>query len=139
MAEQVGAICYRPDGAGHIEVLLITTRETQRWTIPKGWPIKGLKAHEAAEREAWEEAGIKGKVKKKPIGYFTYLKVLEAGKSVPSLVQVHLLAVESQGDNFPEHGQRTTEWMPLPEAARRVREPELKGLFTRLRDLESGD
>ena len=90
MVEQVGAICFRTGLQGSIEVLLVTTRETGRWTIPKGWPIKGLKSHEAAEREAWEEAGVKGKARKSPLGYFTYLKTLDDGTKVPSLVEVSL-------------------------------------------------
>nr|WP_245472365.1 NUDIX hydrolase [Rhizobium jaguaris] len=111
MARQVGAICFRRGKARSIEVLLITTRETQRWSIPKGWPIKGLKAHEVAEREAWEEAGVIGTVKKKPFGYYTYLKILGIDKVVPSMVQVHLLKVEKGFGEFPESGQRILEWL----------------------------
>ena len=53
-AQQIGAICYRTNEMGAVEVLLITTRDSGRWTIPKGWPIENLKPHQAAEREAWE-------------------------------------------------------------------------------------
>jgi len=132
MVEQFGAICFRTDGEAHIEVVLITTRETRRWTIPKGWPIKGLKGHEVAEREAWEEAGIRGKAKKKAFGYYTYLKVLASQESIPSMVEVHLLQVEKICDKFPERKERTIEWVSPVEAAMRVEEPELKGLFARL-------
>ncbi|WP_244425824.1 NUDIX domain-containing protein [Rhizobium etli] len=62
--EQFGALWPREEPRGGSEVLLITTRETGRWTIPKGWPIKGLAPHEVVEREAWEEAGVKGRAKK---------------------------------------------------------------------------
>ncbi|PZM08961.1 NUDIX hydrolase [Rhizobium tubonense] len=127
--EQFGAICFRIGSDGCAEVLLVTTRETRRWTIPKGWPIKGLKAHEVAEREAWEEAGVKGKVKKKPAGYYTYLKTLDGGNRVPAMVEVHLLAVDTVFDKFPEYKERTIEWMSPFEAASRVDEPELKGLL----------
>ncbi|MBB4566881.1 NUDIX hydrolase [Rhizobium leucaenae] len=132
MVEQFGAICSRTGADGAIEVLLITTRETHRWTIPKGWPIKGLKPNEVAEREAWEEAGVKGKAKKKPFGYYTYLKVLDAENATPSMVEVHLLEVEKVCSKFPERKQRTTEWLSPLEAALRVQEPELKGLLARL-------
>ncbi|MGY5806370.1 NUDIX hydrolase [Rhizobium sp. LEGMi198b] len=131
-AEQFGTICFRPRGDGMVEVLLITTRETGRWTIPKGWPIKGLKPHQVAEREAWEEAGIKGKVKKASFGYYSYLKTLVDGSVVPSIVEVHLLRTEQASEKFPERGQRLLEWMVPEEAAFRVQEPELKGLFRKL-------
>ena len=57
---QVAALPYRPDPDGNIRVMLITSRETQRWVIPKGNLIKGLRAHEAAAQEAFEEAGVEG-------------------------------------------------------------------------------
>lgn len=128
-AAQVGALCFRISEVGQIEVLLITTRETRRWTIPKGWPIKGLKPHEVAEREAWEEAGIKGKAKKKPYGHYTYLKRLADSRTVPAVVEVHALEVKEACDNFPEIGQRVLIWLPPVEAALQVPEPELKGLL----------
>ncbi|MDK4715363.1 NUDIX hydrolase [Rhizobium sp. CNPSo 4039] len=131
MAEQYGAVCFRYRETKALEILLITTRETKRWMIPKGWPIKGLDGGQVAEREAWEEAGVRGKIKKGTFGYFTYLKSLDADQAIPSLVEVHLLEVRKQSRNFPESGQRTIQWMVPEEAARRVREPELKGLLMR--------
>jgi 8-oxo-dGTP pyrophosphatase MutT (NUDIX family) len=130
--EQFGAVCLRTGSQGRIEILLVTTRETRRWTIPKGWPIKGLKPHEVAEREAWEEAGVKGRAKKRPLGYYTYLKTLADGNKAPTMVEVHLLAVDKVSDKFPECRERTIEWMSPVEAATRVEEPELKGLLVAL-------
>jgi 8-oxo-dGTP pyrophosphatase MutT (NUDIX family) len=127
--EQFGAICFRGVPTGAKEVLLVTTRETHRWTIPKGWPIKGLKPHEVAEREAWEEAGVRGKARKKPAGYYTYLKTLGDESRAPTIVQVHLLEVQKLCEKFPEHKERTLEWVSPVEATRRVKEPELKGLL----------
>lgn len=132
LAEQFGAICVRLRADHKVEVLLITTRQTQRWIIPKGWPIKGLKPHEVAEREAWEEAGVKGSAKEDPFGYYTYLKVLDAENTIPSMVQVHILEVKKICGKFPEAKQRTTQWLPPLEAASCVWEPELKGLISRL-------
>ncbi|WP_245472287.1 NUDIX hydrolase [Rhizobium jaguaris] len=106
----------------------ITTRETKRWTIPQGWSIKGLEPHQAAKREAREEAGVKGKVKKKPFGYFTYVKTLTDGQRVPPVVQVHLLETRTTRSHFPEKGQRDLVWLPASEASLLVEEPELKGL-----------
>lgn len=131
--EQYAAICFRrkPE-SGVIETLLITTRESCRWSIPKGWMMEKKKPHQVAEREAWEEAGIKGKAKKKPLGYFTYLKTLDAGEKIPSIVQVHLIEATAIDPQFPEKGQRTIAWFPPHEAAALVREPELKGLLAKV-------
>lgn len=135
--QQFAAICHRKSAEGAIEVLLITTRETRRWSLPKGWAIKGLKPHEVAQREAWEEAGVVGKAKKKPFGRFTYVKTLKSGRKVASFVQVHLVGVERVEDAFPERGQREFAWRSPLEAATLVQEPELKhllaGLDTRVR------
>ncbi|MGR9222508.1 NUDIX hydrolase (plasmid) [Rhizobium leguminosarum] len=85
--QQYGALCFRntPNGP---KVLLITTRETRRWMIPKGWPIPGLKPRKVAEREAWEEAGVIARAKKKPFGEFFYDKLMQDGSgrdhSLPS-------------------------------------------------------
>lgn len=128
--EQYAAICYRrvPE-CEDAEMLVVTSRESGRWVVPKGWAIKGKKPHEVAAIEAYEEAGVRGKVKKKPFGYFTYLKQLADGNRVPCIVELHLLEVEQTLQDFPERGQRRAEWVSFVEAANRVREPELKGLL----------
>ncbi|CAN7700363.1 NUDIX hydrolase [Rhizobium rhizogenes] len=134
LAEQIGAICIRPAVDETVEVLLVTTSEKHHWTIPKGWAIDGLKPHEVAERKSWEKAGIRGKARENPFGYYTYLKVLDSETAMPSMVAVHVLDVEDESDTFPKSGQLTTEWLSPPEAAIRVEEPELKGLISRLMD-----
>ena len=130
--EQFAAICFRRLPKSDAEVLLITSRESGRWVVPKGWAIDGLAPHEVAEREAWEEAGVKGKAKKKPFGFYTYLKVLDTGERVPSIVQVHLVEARKIEDRFPEQAERLTKWLPPYEAAALVREPELKSLLGRV-------
>ncbi|NTH79205.1 NUDIX hydrolase [Agrobacterium rhizogenes] len=133
--EQYAALCYRRQPSGDsIEVLLITSRDSGRWVIPKGWPMEKKLAHQVAEREAWEEAGIKGKAKKKPFGYYTYLKLLDSGERIPSLVQVHLLEVSGVHAEFPEKDQRSIAWYRPYEAAALVREPELKSLLRMMED-----
>ncbi|TXI01406.1 MAG: NUDIX hydrolase [Rhizobium sp.] len=128
--EQYAAICYRKGPEREdAEVLVVTSRESGRWVIPKGWPIKGKKPHEVVAIEAFEEAGVRGKVKKKPFGYFTYLKHLDDDSRVPCIVELHLLEVEQTFLDFPERGQRRVEWVSFIEAANRVKEPELKGLL----------
>ncbi len=131
---QYGALCYRqaPDGNG-VEVLLITSRETARWVIPKGWPMKKKKPHEAAEIEALEEAGIRGRAERKPVGRYTYLKWLDNGDVAPCTVEVFQVEVTALATNFKERGQRELVWVSPDEAARRVREVELKSLIVAFR------
>ncbi|RUM19369.1 NUDIX domain-containing protein [Rhizobium vallis] len=130
--QQYGALCFRTIADDGLEVLLITTRETGRWTIPKGWPIDGLAPHEVAEREAWEEAGVKGRAKKRIFGHFVYIKSLEDGQQVPAFVEVHLLKAHDTKKRFPECKSRTLAWMRPAEAASLVYEPELRGLLRRM-------
>jgi 8-oxo-dGTP pyrophosphatase MutT (NUDIX family) len=129
--QQYAALCFRvrKKQAGQLEMLVMTSRDTGRWVIPKGWPMEGKKAHAVAEREAYEEAGVKGKVAKEPLGYFHYRKTLSNGMKVPVRVQVHALEVEDMLKTFPEKGSRKLEWVSCEEAARRVNEPELKDLI----------
>ena len=132
--QQYGAICFRymADGKS-IEILVVTSRDSGRWIIPKGWPMKKKKPFEAAEIEAWEEAGIRGVVKKKPIGRYTYLKLLDNGDVTPCVVDVFQIEATETRSDFKEHGERRREWVSPDEAARRVREVELKSLLVEFR------
>lgn len=127
--QQYAALCYRVDPILGLQVLLLTSRETRRWVIPKGWPMKGKKAHAVAEIESYEEAGVKGKAEKTAFGYYGYLKKLKSGLKVPVRVQVHLLQVETLLDEFPEVGTRDRVWTDCRDAASRVQEPELRNLI----------
>ncbi len=127
---QYGALCFRyGDGDGEIEILVITSRESGRWIVPKGWPMKGKEPHEAAAIEAWEEAGVRGKVRKTPVGRYTYLKELADGKVVPCVVDMFQVEAKEIRTEFKEQGQRRLDWVSPDEAARRVREIELKSLL----------
>ena len=119
---------------GLTRVLLLTSRETKRWVIPKGWPMKGRKPYEAAAQEALEEAGVTGQAKKKPTGTYTYFKRREAHFDV-CRVDVYLLVVRKQLETWREKGQREARWFTLDEAADMVQEPGLVALF---RTLASG-
>lgn len=129
---QVAALCYRETGAGK-KVLLVTSRGTGRWIVPKGWPIKGLEDAEAALQEAWEEAGVEAAdIQADPVGHYDYDKRLSCGDITPVKAQVYLAEVESLADHYPEDHQRKRRWFDQDEAAARVQEPELKAI---LRDL----
>ena len=73
--KQYAALPWRYAGSGR-EVLLISSRDTGRWVIPKGWPISDLDPSASAAREAWEEAGVRGKTETEPMGLYSYDKVL---------------------------------------------------------------
>jgi 8-oxo-dGTP pyrophosphatase MutT (NUDIX family) len=127
---QYAALPYRVADEA-IEVLLVTSRETQRWVIPKGWPMKGRKPYAAAAREALEEAGVIGKVGKTPIGVYHYVKRLKNGAPLLCTVDVFALQVVRQRKRWPEQHQRTGHWFTAAEAARAVDEPELQDLIDR--------
>lgn len=132
LRQQYAALCYRiPNGSTQPEVLLLTSRETRRWVIPKGWPMEGKKAHAVAEREAYEEAGVKGTVEPATFGHFDYDKKLRSGLVVTCRVEVHLLKVSKMCSDFPEKADRDLAWVSPAEAAERVNEPELKALIKR--------
>lgn len=128
--QQLGALCFRrhPD-TNALEILLITSRDSGRWVIPKGWPMKGRKPYKAAAIEAWEEAGVRGEIRKDPVGRYTYLKELDNGDVAPCIVDVYELKVTEVSVAFKELGQRQLDWVSFDEAARRVRELELKSII----------
>jgi len=116
---------------GKPRVLLITSRETRRWVVPKGWPMKGLSSAQAAATEAWEEAGVLGKISKDCVGFYGYRKVLSKSDALPIIVAVYPLLVKTVKDKYPEVGQRTRKWMSCKKAAERVHEPELRDILRR--------
>lgn len=129
--QQYGAICYREASDGTLEVLLLTSRDTGRWVIPKGWPMAAKPSHAVAAQEAYEEAGARGVADPQPAGSYIYTKVLDNGLRIPCRVQVHALKVDEMLADFPEKGSRKLEWTSFTEAANRVRESELKSLLRR--------
>lgn len=131
---QIAAIPIRRADAGAVEVLLITSRETRRWVVPKGWPWRKLKDHDAAAGEAWEEAGVRGRPNRNSVGTYTYDK-RENGDYRPIKVVVYLLEVENIADTWPEAAERHRQWFSPEDAAALVDEPELKGLLLGLEAL----
>lgn len=128
---QYGAICWRMH-RGKVEVLLITSRDTGRWVIPKGWPMEKRSPAQAAMQEAWEEAGVRGQVAESAMGTFNYTKVLNPKKSVQCAVQVFGLRVSELADKFPEKKERRRKWFAAEKAAGKVMEPELRDLLADL-------
>lgn len=125
---QVAALCWRMHG-GVPEVLLITSRDTGRWIVPKGWPMADRSAAATAAQEAWEEAGVQGDVAEASLGAFHYPKLYENADPRLCKVEVFALRVEGLAHRYPERGQRRRKWFGLAKAARRVVEPELRALI----------
>src|SRR3984885_648182 len=99
---QFAALPWRIGEGGRRQIMLLTSRETQRWIIPKGWPMKGRKPAEVASQEAYEEAGLVGHVVgKRPIGSFHYQKQL-TNKERLCQVLVFSYRVDRQLDDWPE-------------------------------------
>ncbi len=129
---QVAALCTRNSGPGD-DVLLITSRGTGRWIIPKGWPIDGLNGPETALQEAWEEAGVRATaVQKDPVGQYSYDKVLDDGTAQQVVTSVYRIQVTDLADDYPEADQRERCWVSPQIAAERVQEPELRDLLRQM-------
>jgi 8-oxo-dGTP pyrophosphatase MutT (NUDIX family) len=127
---QYGALPYRLADDASVEVLLVTSRETKRWIIPKGWPIKGLKPSKAAAREAYEEAGVRGRIAGRAFGHYIYEKRLEDSvNAVPCQVEVFPLLVKQQLKDWPESKQRVARWFPAAQAAVLVGNDQLNNLI----------
>jgi 8-oxo-dGTP pyrophosphatase MutT (NUDIX family) len=134
---QYGALCWRVADTG-LEVLLITSRDTGRWIIPKGWPMPGLAPEAAAAQEAWEEAGVQGVVNPLCVGRYGYQKCLTAEAQVPCAVAVYGLQVTHLAESFPEAAERRRQWFQSDMAASLVNEPDLAGLIDRFLPPASG-
>jgi 8-oxo-dGTP pyrophosphatase MutT (NUDIX family) len=117
---------------GETVVMLVTSRDTRRWVLPKGWREPGRTAHEQAGREAFEEAGLIGEVEATPIGCYAYEKRLPGGRSVRCEVEVFAMRVDRQLEQWPEQAERETAWFTLGQAAMEVAEEGLVVLLLRL-------
>lgn len=129
---QVAALCYREE-AGKKKVLLVTSRDSGRWVIPKGWPIDGKDAAESALQEAWEEAGVqKAEVSDKALGTYDYDKELSTGLPVRVETVVFPVEVDTLSDTYPEADERDRKWVTPQAAANMVNEPELQEMLRSL-------
>ena len=126
---QYGALPYRLSAGSRPQFMLVTSRETRRWIIPKGWPKKGKSPHHSAAREAFEEAGVVGAVASRSVGSFTYEK---NGGAVVCEVRVFPLQVRRQNKQWPEKQERVVKWLSAPQAAEKVKEPKLSTIILRL-------
>lgn len=126
---QYAALPYRLRKDGQLEVLLVTSRTTKRWIIPKGWPMGERPPHKVAAQEAAEEAGVEGRIGKTAIGHYHYDKLLAQGGAVRCRVEVFALDVTTQKSTWPERKRRERRWLGLPEAAALISDAELAPLL----------
>ena len=117
---------------GRLQVLLVTSRRSGRWIIPKGWHRGDEPPHIAAAREAYEEAGVHGCIAEAPVGTYAYNKRLESGRRLLCTVDVYALAVEGQFDDWPERSERDCLWLSPHEAAARIGDEGLRPILQRL-------
>lgn len=127
---QVAALPWRRCERG-VEILLITTRHTRRWIVPKGWPEPGITPHECAAREAFEEAGAEGAVQIRPFGSFLYEKKRRSGDTVVCSVLVFPMEVSRSHEDWPEKGAREVRWCSIEEAQELVGNSGLVRLLVR--------
>ena len=124
---QFAALCYRVKD-GKLQFCLITSRRSGRWIIPKGWPMDGETPADAAATEAFEEAGLRGKVGLRPVGVFSYYKVRSADE-LPCMAVVYPLKVKKVLKTWPEKGERTRKWMSRKKAASLIDDAELREII----------
>jgi 8-oxo-dGTP pyrophosphatase MutT (NUDIX family) len=130
---QYAALPFRRNADAGVEVMLVTSRDTRRWVIPKGWPIGRKAPHASAAREALEEAGVLGKAGRDSIGTYTYEKRLGNGTLVRCEVQVFPLEVKRQRKDWPEKEEREVRWLSPNEAAKAVQETALSDIILSMR------
>ena len=135
MLTQYGVLPVRRAPGGGVEVLLITSRDTRRWVVPRGNPIAGKSPAESAAQEAFEEAGILGAVGPEAIGHYSYEKRRRFGLVVPAVVHLFRMEVAEERDDWPEKGQRERRWFDAGEAAAAVHEADLAQLIRRIAGL----
>ena len=132
IGEQIAALPMRWDKDGNLKVLMVTSRGTGRWVMPKGWEMDGKKPWTAAEIEALEEAGAKGYIGQTQVGNYRYKKMADNGKRIECNVRVYPMIVEKLKRNWKERHQRTRHWFSPKAAAKKVNEPELAKLLMSL-------
>jgi 8-oxo-dGTP pyrophosphatase MutT (NUDIX family) len=129
---QVGALPWRRRANGAVEILLVTSRGTGRWILPKGWPMRDRSPTRAAAQEAFEEAGVRGRIDESEAGRFVHLKTRLGRAPLPCLIIVHHLAVDEELDSWPEQGQRLRQWFTPADAAQAVESSQLAEIITGL-------
>jgi len=123
---QFAALCYRIKD-DKVQVCIVTSRRSKRWIVPKGWPMQGQTPMDAAATEAFEEAGVRGKIYPRPIGVFSYYKV-RSEDELPCMAVVYPLKVKKVLKRWPEERERERKWVSRKKAAALLDDPELSNI-----------
>lgn len=126
---QFAALCYRIKN-DKVQFCLVTARRSGRWIVPKGWPMNGQTPMDAAATEAYEEAGVRGKIEPRPIGVFSYYKV-RSQDELPCIAVVYPLKVKKVLQTWPERKERDRKWVSRKKAAALVDDAELSQIILR--------
>jgi ADP-ribose pyrophosphatase YjhB (NUDIX family) len=127
--EQFGVIAWRFASGGGVEILLITSRDTRRWVVPRGNVIPRLRPYDNAAQEAFEEAGVRGGVQQDEFGTYRYDKRARDGRATPALVHLYAMLVTEEADAWPEQKERERRWFAADSAAAAVDEADLAQLI----------
>jgi 8-oxo-dGTP pyrophosphatase MutT (NUDIX family) len=132
---QFAALCYRMRN-GNLQILLVTSRRSKRWIVPKGWPMHAKTPEAAVLQEAWEEAGVTGHVTGGCLGVYSYAKEMrDDSVTLPIIALLYPVEVKARAKSFPEAGQRRCKWVSRKKAIKLVTEPELRRI---IRDFQPG-
>ncbi|MFQ5622390.1 MAG: NUDIX domain-containing protein [Paracoccaceae bacterium] len=132
LRKQVAALPVRRTAKGKLRVLMVTSRGTGRWVVPKGWPMKGRKAWQAAAQEALEEAGAVGDISSSKLGSFRYRKRRSRRAPVTCEVALFPMHVNRLHKKWRERKERRRRWFSPRAAAKRVQEKELRKMLAGL-------
>jgi len=134
ITRQAGALPYIITGEG-IQVLLITTRRSVRWSIPKGIIDRGETAHDAARRECLEEAGVSGHLADETTGAYEYTKFNRTFH-----VTVFPLLIKTVHATYAEQHARQRRYFPIKTAIQNVKRKKLKKILKRFnREMSPGE
>lgn len=126
---QVAALPWCRRSGGEIQVLLVTSRRSGKWIIPRGWTMRFRSLPRAAKREALEEAGVRGFISREPIGHVDAPKRYPLAGTIDWRVAVFPLEVSDELHVWKEADQRERRWFSTEEAAELVSPPEMGALI----------
>jgi ADP-ribose pyrophosphatase YjhB (NUDIX family) len=129
MTPQSAAIPYKMDDQGKLVILLVTSRRTRRWIIPKGKVKPRTLPSRSAEHEAFEEAGVLGRIGKQPVGAYWQGDALPSGPEGSLHVQAFALEVTEELPVWDEMHLRKRRWFRLKDALRAIDDLEIRALL----------
>ena len=132
--KQIGALCFKIEEK-KLKILLVKSRRSKRWVIPKGWKLATMNSRMSVAVEAWEEAGVQGKVSKRPVGFYHYRKSDKNASFFSCEVKVYSLNVLKLKKKFPEMSERKSKWFSCKDASMMVDEPELKKIILKFQKI----